>query len=103
MRTKGLSFKHLDFIPGKQVHEELPDQIFVFTHRRNGKIRKKKVDCVGRILKHPITKKMVFAPQPEWSFTSENMTIIAAFMTQIETKKVKLCQEEGELEVTWKN
>lgn len=92
-----LKIKHLDFVPGMMVSEEHSDFIFVFTHKRNGKLRKKKIDCVGEIFKHPKTNKWVFLQEPNWCQTAESLSMIVCFLDDLDRKLIKYKEEKGEL------
>lgn len=101
--SRVVSIKHIDFVVGKVVcdDEEHKELIFVFTHRKNGKIRKKKVDCIGRIFKQPKTKNWCFASQPDendrdWAFNDEVLFIIGSFISALKHKTVIYDTEKGE-------
>ena len=97
-KTYGISCKHLDFISYEMVKDGLKGWIYIYSHKRNGKIRKKKVDNIGGIAKHFITKKWSFCPNNKWCFSAENMRIITDFMNRLETGLLKL-NSKGELEI----
>ena len=89
--------KYLDFVPGIQVDENNNDVIFIFTHKRNGKLRKKKIDYIGFIYKHPKTNHWAFGQAEGWVAITETMLIIVDFMMRLENKDFKFIPDKGEL------
>lgn len=93
----GISYRNIDFVSFKFVKKGVQGTIYVFTHERNGKVRKQKVDEVGYIYKHPKTKRYAFFPNVTWCFSAENLSIISSFLNQLENKIIKFNAKKGEL------
>lgn len=93
----GVAIKHLEFIAGKYLNGGQEDCIYVLTRRRNGRIRKKKLDCVGYIAKHLKTNKWCFYPAKNWCYGSDNLETIYLFIYSLEHKHIKFDQVKGEL------
>lgn len=97
----GLKFKDQDFVSYKVVDESKKGYIFVYTHSKNGKARKKKVDLCGYIRKHDISKKYAFFPNKDWCFSANSMLIIGSFIFRLERNTILFDIETGELKAKW--
>ena len=96
-RMKILQVEHLEFVPGSIVGDKkYPEYIFVFTHKRNGKTRKKKVDCIGHIFKHPKNKHWVFVPETDWCYNYEVCGMVGTVLWKLTNKKIKYNRKKGE-------
>ena len=93
----GMTCDCMDFVSYKIAEKGIKGYIYVFTRQRNGKIRKKKVDCVGYITKHPITKRYAFFPNDDWCFSAKNMLIIGSFIDQLGRKIISFNANTGEI------
>ena len=93
---KILSYKHLDFVPGAVIDENHKDVILVYTHKRNGKLRKRKVDLIGYIFKHPKTKHWAFLQEINWCSIYDSLAIITAILASLDKKRIKYDETKGE-------
>lgn len=99
---KGLVCKHLEFIPAYQFKkwDGDPRAILIYTSRINGRNYKKKRELVGKVTAFANRKK-----GEQWCFRQADMNLeadtaimIAGFLHDMNTGRVKFNQEKKELE-----
>lgn len=90
--------KHLEFVPAKHF-EEVKDlnNIFVFTHKQNNRVYKKKIFPSGRIFKHPKTNSWCFVGDQTCCYDQEFLLIVHLFLKRLDDGKIKYDEEKGEL------
>lgn len=90
--------EYLEFVPGKMVGKgEYPNFIFVFCHKRNNRIYKKKNWHIGTIGIHPKTNTYSFSPVEDNAYGFNCLMKISSFLRQLETKEIIFDPEKGEL------
>ena len=98
---KGLVCKHLEFIPASTFEEwnGNPKTIFIYTSRINGRKYKVRREIVGAVTAFTDRKK-----GEQWRFrqadvnlVADTAIIIAKFLVDMNTGRVKLDPEKGEL------
>ena len=98
---KGLVCKHLEFIPASTFKEwdGDPRAILIYTSRINGRNYKVKRKIVGAVTAFTDRKKgeQWRFRQADVSLVADTAIIIAKFLNDMNTGKIKLDPEKGEL------
>lgn len=103
MNQKYLKVGHLDFVPpslvfGDEEHKVDSRAIYVYSHKSNNRILKRKVFHVGAILFNSKVKKPSFIMVDNVSLSTESMMLISSFMLKLERKIIKYDFKKGEFE-----
>ena len=99
---KGLVCKHLEFIPACQFEkwDGDPRAILIYTSRINGRNYKKKRELVGKVTAFTDRKKgeqWCFC-QADMNLVADTIIMIAWFLHDMNTGRIKFNQEKKELE-----
>ena len=90
-----LKVKDVDLVPGKIVENGEEDCIYIFVHKMNGKVYKRKKWQAGVVFWHPKTKEYCFQGMEEFCFTVDFMLIMSEFLYKLKIGSIKLDKEEG--------
>lgn len=95
-----VKIKYVDFVPGGNFANGNSEFIYVFSHKINGKIYKRKMMETGGIVYNKKVKEWVFMPVPSGnvSYGCNIMRIVATFLERLNTKVNTYDPEEGEIQ-----
>lgn len=91
---------YVDFVPGGNCANGNSDFIYVFSHRINGKIYKRKMMETGGIAYNKKIKEWTFIPVPggNVSYGCTIMRIISTFLDRLNKKINVYDKEKGEIQ-----
>lgn len=93
-----MKLEYVLFVPSKAIKgTSKNDNIYVFSHKKNKKIYKRKRFLIGAIGYNPIIKEWTFIPYENCNYSWKTMMIIARFLIELTNKEIIFDQEKGEL------